>query len=247
VEWVSNIGLIARASLRLAQDRPAEAVADLRAHREIVQRFGWREFARSFPNAMLATALAAAGHKDEARELARQEAAFARDTGRHSCLVASLTALGRAQEGKEAVATLAEAVRASAHSQSPVIRARALVELGAALRRDGQRVDARERLREGGELAGTAGARLLQEQALEELSIAGARQRDPFSSGVDALTPSERRVAEHAARGMTNREIAETLFVTQKTIEVHLGNTYGKLGIRSRNQLQAALEGPVSV
>jgi DNA-binding NarL/FixJ family response regulator len=240
-EWVSNIGLPTRAALRLAQGRATQAVADMREHREMTARFGWRAFARGFPNALMATALHAAGETEEARALAAEEAAFAQRTGRASLEVAALTALGRTHEGAQAVETFAQAVRASARSQSPLVAAQALVELGSALRRQGKRSDARDRLREGGELAARVGARVVQDRALEELAIAGARQRDPFSSGVDSLTPSERRVAEHAARGLTNREIAETLFVTQKTIEVHLGNAYGKLGIRSRNQLADAL------
>ena len=60
--------------------------------------------------------------------------------------------------------------------------------------------------------------------------------------GVDALTPSELRVAQRAAEGSTNREVAEDLFVTVKTIEMHLANAYGKLGIRSRTQLADALQ-----
>ena len=60
-------------------------------------------------------------------------------------------------------------------------------------------------------------------------------------AGVDALTAAERRVADLAAGGMRNREIAEALFVTVKTVEVHLGRTYNKLDIKSRAQLAAAL------
>ena len=76
---------------------------------------------------------------------------------------------------------------------------------------------------------------------MQELVIAGGRPRSKFSVGLESLTPSERRVAEHAADGLTNREIAETLFVTRKTVELHLGHAYGKLGIRSRAQLPEAL------
>ena len=57
-----------------------------------------------------------------------------------------------------------------------------------------------------------------------------------------ALTPSETRVARMAAEGMTNRDIAQALFVTPKTVEVHLSNAYRKLGVRSRRELQAALQ-----
>ena len=59
--------------------------------------------------------------------------------------------------------------------------------------------------------------------------------------GVESLTASELRVAQRAAEGHSNREIAEDLFVTIKTVETHLANAYGKLGIRSRTQLANAL------
>ena len=58
---------------------------------------------------------------------------------------------------------------------------------------------------------------------------------------MDSLTPSERRVAQMAADGGTNREIAQALFVTQKTVEVHLSSVYRKLDIASRSQLSKAL------
>ena len=63
------------------------------------------------------------------------------------------------------------------------------------------------------------------------------------ATGVESLTPSERRVAEMAADNMTNKDIAQALFVTPKTVEVHLSNAYRKLGIRSRRELPAALAG----
>ena len=81
----------------------------------------------------------------------------------------------------------------------------------------------------------------LRERARQELVAAGARPRCATSSGVDALTPSELRVARMAAEGMTNRAIAQSLFVTIKTVEVHLGNAYRKLGVPSRAALAAAL------
>ena len=71
----------------------------------------------------------------------------------------------------------------------------------------------------------------------EELLASGARPRTTAVSGAEALTPSESRVARMAAEGLTNREIAQALFVTPKTVEVHLGSAYRKLGISSRMQL----------
>ena len=91
------------------------------------------------------------------------------------------------------------------------------------------------------EEARRCGAVPLAERARDELLALGARPRRFVMSGADALTASERRVAAMAASGMTNREIAQALFVTQKTVEVHLSHAYQKLDIRSRRELGAAL------
>ena len=119
--------------------------------------------------------------------------------------------------------------------------ARSLAELGAALRRGRLRAEAREHLREAAELAQECGAERLEERIDEELRIAGARPRRRAFSGADSLTPSERRVAVAAAAGATNREIAQELFVSLRTVEMHLTNTYRKLDISSRSELAAVI------
>src|SRR5205814_4955480 len=98
-------------------------------------------------------------------------------------------------------------------------RARALADLGALLRRRNRRTEARELLREALDTASRAGARPLAEQAETELRATGARPRRVVLSGLDSLTASERRIAEHASHGLTNREIAQTLFVTARTVD----------------------------
>jgi DNA-binding NarL/FixJ family response regulator len=75
-----------------------------------------------------------------------------------------------------------------------------------------------------------------------ELHAAGGRPRTKHSRGPAALTPSERRVTERAAAGKTNRDIAEALFVTPKTVERHLSSAYRKLGVSSRHELADKLE-----
>ncbi|HEX2265402.1 MAG TPA: LuxR C-terminal-related transcriptional regulator, partial [Solirubrobacterales bacterium] len=119
--------------------------------------------------------------------------------------------------------------------------AKALAALGSTLRRARQPTEAREPLRRALELAGACGAEGLAEHVRAELHAAGARPRRDALSGVESLTPSERRVATMAAEEMTNREIAQALFVTPKTVEVHLSNAYRKLDIRNRRQLAGAL------
>ena len=119
--------------------------------------------------------------------------------------------------------------------------AKALAALGTAMRLARRPTDAREPLRRALELATVCGAEPLAEHARTELHAAGVRPRREALSGVESLTPSERRVADLAAAGRTNRDVAQELFVTPKTVEVHLSNAYRKLGIRSRRELAGAL------
>jgi len=117
------------------------------------------------------------------------------------------------------------------------------VEYGGALRRAKQRLKARERLREGVEIAHRLGAHALVSQGNDELAATGARPRKLVQTGLETLTASERRVAQRAAADMSNKDIAQALFVTVKTIEVHLSSVYRKLEISSRRQLASALAG----
>jgi len=119
---------------------------------------------------------------------------------------------------------------------------RALVELGAALRRANERAAARQPLQQAADLARAGGALALSELARLELSATGARpRREALGSGPESLTPSERRIAEMAAGGQSNRNIAGALFVTPKTVEYHLRNAYRKLEIESRRELAGVL------
>jgi DNA-binding NarL/FixJ family response regulator len=131
----------------------------------------------------------------------------------------------------------------AALDRSPALleRARSLAELGAALRRSGERAAAREPLVRALELAARCGASPLAARVRDELKAAGARPRRPWRTGVDALTPTELRVARLAADGRSNREIAGELYVTLKAIEGHLARAYAKLGIEGRDQLPRAL------
>jgi DNA-binding CsgD family transcriptional regulator len=123
----------------------------------------------------------------------------------------------------------------------PIDRARANAELGAALRRLSRPVEAREPLRVAVDLAHRCGACDLEDWAMGELRATGARPRRRVMTGAEALTPSERRIAELAAAGHRNRDIAEILVVTLATVEFHLRNAYRKLGIASRTALNGVL------
>jgi DNA-binding CsgD family transcriptional regulator len=89
--------------------------------------------------------------------------------------------------------------------------------------------------------AAGCGALALASRAREELVVAGARPRRERLRGVEALTASEVRVAQMAAAGMTNREIAQALFVTMKAVAWHLTHVYEKLDVVGRAQLPGAL------
>ena len=118
--------------------------------------------------------------------------------------------------------------------------ARTLIELGTTLRSIGG-PDARDCLQRGLELAERCRAATLAERARSELKAAGARPRRAALHGPGALTPSERRVADLAAAGSANRDIAQALFVTVRTVELHLTHVYAKLGIKTRGEVAQAL------
>jgi DNA-binding CsgD family transcriptional regulator len=191
-----------------------------------------------------ALALLQLGEQDEASRLTSEELELARTWGAPRALGAALRVAGLVEGGTRGLALLEDAVQVLGHSPAKLEHAKARMELGAALRRANRRADAREQLRHALELATICGAAALAARAEHELLATGARPRRIALSGVESLTPSERRVAEMAAEGPTNREIAQALFVTQRTVEVHLTSIYRKLAINSRSQLAAALAKP---
>jgi DNA-binding CsgD family transcriptional regulator len=154
----------------------------------------------------------------------------------------AMRAAGVVAGGDRGEALLREAIGTLERADARLERARALADLGALLRRRNRRTEARELLREALDAASRAGARPLAEQAETELRATGARPRRVVLTGLDSLTASERRIAEHASHGLTNREIAQTLFVTARTVEGHLTSVFRKLQLASRDELRAALE-----
>jgi DNA-binding CsgD family transcriptional regulator len=177
----------------------------------------------------------------EARRLTGSELRDARRAGLPRSAGIALRARGMLEGGERGLHDLREATELLATSGARLEHARALVELGAAMRRANQRTAAREPLRTGLDLAYRCGATRLAQQAKAELLAAGARPRRGALTGLAALTASERRVTELAAAGMSNPEIAQALFVTLNTVEGHLRHAYQKLSISSRGQLPAAL------
>ncbi|HEX2125579.1 MAG TPA: AAA family ATPase [Thermoleophilaceae bacterium] len=234
----SRLTLSSRVELLLAEGRDEEALA---AADELAERFGgivnpgwapWRS--------LKARALDRLGRSEEATALAGEELAHARRFGSPSVVGRSLRVLGTL-ERERGIDRLREAVELLERSTAKLQLGFALFALGAALRRLRKPSEAREPLRRALELADRCGAGPLAGQARAELYAAGGRPRRTALSGVESLTASERRVAELAAKGGTNKDIAQTLYVTLKTVERHLSSAYGKLGIRSRRELSQAL------
>jgi DNA-binding CsgD family transcriptional regulator len=230
-----------RGHVRLMQLSPAMALEDLFEAGRLLEQTGgdnpavypWRSLASS--------ASLALGDRQEARRLAEEELALAVAFGAPGAHGRALGAIAAAAEGSEAIEAREEALRVLETGQTALDRARALVDLGGTLRRATRRRDAREPLRLGLDLARRCGARALVKRAREELVAGGGRPRREAATGREALTARESQVAGLAAQGMSNREIAEALFVTVKTVEWHLKHAYRKLGVRSRRDLRSAL------
>ena len=240
--WQTACLLDPRARLRIANGEVEQGLADLLAAGEIIETFGILNPSYSAWRSWAALAMRGLGERlEEARHLVREEVERARRWGTPRPLGVALRAAGLVEGGDEGLELLRESVDVLAGSQAQLERAKSFVELGAALRRTNQRAEARTFLQEGFELARRCGAIVLTEHTHTELLATGARPRRLVRSGIDSLTPSERRVAQMAAEGQTNREIAQALFVTPKTVETHLSHVYRKLEIQARSQLPRAI------
>lgn len=238
----TGVTLHARARLRLAQGRPEQALADLADLRERERQLGVGHLSVGWHRTAVEAALAL-GDAAVAAELATEQLARSERWRTASGRGLALSTLGLATGGRGGLPLLAEGAELLGRSPARLDHARALVDLGAALRRAGRPAQAREPLRAGHDAARACGATVLAARAHDELTVAGAKPRRLEFSGAEALTAAERRVAELAADGLANREIAATLFVTVRTVENHLARTYRKLGIASRRELAAALAG----
>ena len=237
--------LMARGRLRAAQGRHNEALADFLAAGRRCELFGI-VFAGYDWRSQAAVMQASIGQPEQARTLARAEVAIARSAGLPRQLGIALRASGLVEGGAAGRNLLAEAVSVLETSQARVETARALADYGAALRRTGQRKQAREPLERAMDLAHHCGARRIAALARAELIAIGAKPRREAITGRDALTAAELRVARLAAEGQTNKQIAQSLFITSKTASAHLSRVYRKLGVGRRNQLAEALNSSIS-
>ncbi|MDT7782735.1 MAG: hypothetical protein QOF58_1154, partial [Pseudonocardiales bacterium] len=177
---------------------------------------------------------------EPAAELASEQLGIARKWGAATEVGAALRLLAHACADSR-LELLTESVTTLEASPSRLELARSLVDLGEAMRVARRRSDAREPLHRAIDLAGECGSAVLRTRAVEALEALGDRPRRQLVVGAESLTASERRVAGLAAAGRANREIAQELFVTPKTVENHLGRIYTKLGIAGRRDLSRVL------
>jgi DNA-binding NarL/FixJ family response regulator len=228
----------ARIRLRAAQGATGAALADALGCGRLYTQWGarrmldvpWRVFAAQAHDRL--------GEHDRAAELAAEELRLARAFGvpRHIGLAQRVTA-SLAENSAVSRQLLAEAVGLLESSPARLELATTLEQQGALLLQDGENRAAGEILGRAAELAAQCHAEKLTQRLHTLLTRSGARVPGRGLSGVDAFTPSERQVAELASIGLTNRQIAERLFVSEKTVEAHLSRAYRKLGVHSRTQL----------
>ena len=236
--WHDSLGRLA-----MGQRRESDALAHFEAWGESVAGIdnpacfaGWRS-ALVYP-------LVSLGRLEEARERAREELELARAFGRRGrsrSRCAPPPTPRRARTSTRRSPCSRRRSRSSPARTARLEQCRVALHLGVVLRRGRRRAEAGRALGDALELARECEARLVEERVLAELEVAGTRMQRAARRGADALSPSERRVVGLAIDGLSNRQIAEALFVTRKAVEWHLGNAYRKLDVRSRGELAGAV------
>jgi DNA-binding CsgD family transcriptional regulator len=229
----------ARIALWLATGEASRARHDAQALERMAQRR--RSPALLSSGGLMALATLADGDGPQARRLAECQLAEARRLGVASAVGHALRTLGLIEGGARGLRHLAQSVEVLSPSPCRLEYTRALLDQGSALRREGQRIQASAPLRQALDLAATTGAKRLAKRAHAELHLCGLRPRREALSGPESLTDAERRVADLAAQGHGNTEIARLLVVTRSTVETHLSAIYRKLAINGRRELPDAL------
>jgi DNA-binding CsgD family transcriptional regulator len=239
--WSGMALLHARGRLRSASGQHAHAARDLLA-------VGARSRAWEAVNpavvpwhSSLALALDGLGESSQACRHAEVAVGRARRWGAPGPLGVALRTHAAVAGGRAGLAMLEESAAVLERAESTLDRASSLLQYGKALNDQGQPVAARQALRAAIELAERSGHTELSCSARLALSACGGRQSKPRQSGIASLTAAELRTATLAAAGRKNREIAATLFVRRRTVEIHLTNVYRKLGIDGRSGLPVAL------
>ena len=182
-----------------------------------------------------------AGRPEEAISATERLHDAATATGRAWACAAALRCRGLLAPDDELDAVFGAALEAHGQTEAPFQLARTELAYGRRLRRGRRRVNARDQLRRASNTFERLGARAWLEAARRELAASGETLRAATPDVRDLLTPQELQIARRVADGMTNREVAASLFLSSKTIESHLQNAYRKLGVHSRTQLSKRL------
>ncbi|MBO9533336.1 MAG: AAA family ATPase [Solirubrobacteraceae bacterium] len=229
----------ARSWLLVAESRFEEALA---ATETLAAQSAWLGTPIGFDwHLPQAIALARLDRRDEAIAAAHAGVGRAERWGAPGATGPAYRIRGEVLGPAEGLPDLDRAITVLEGSSARLQLVRSLLLRGTFRRHQGDVTGARADLERTFELANQCGSPGLAERARAELAASGVRRVAVDAFGPDALTPSERRVADLAAEGRTNRQIAQELFVTPKTVEVHLSAAYRKLGIDGRRELASAL------
>jgi ATP/maltotriose-dependent transcriptional regulator MalT len=188
-------------------------------------------------------ALLSLGRLDEAAAILGPYEQSADERGRPSWRAGAARARGRLEAARgrhdPAEAAFLRGLEALEQVPMPFERALILVPYGRLLRRSGRRRDAAGTLRSAQQALVALRARPYLQRCERELAACGLTPVSRHGRDRERLTPQEHCVARLAAAGLSNREVAAELVLSVKTVEYHLTNTYGKLGITSRRELAA--------
>jgi DNA-binding CsgD family transcriptional regulator len=245
-DWYVNHFLEARGRLRVAAGDVHTGLADLLECGRRLERWEVDNPLVSEWRSAAAIALSQVGDHDRALTLAEEQLRAAYFWGAPRAIGVALRARGLIEkEPQNRREWLTQAVDQLRNSPAVLDLAQSMLDLGTAMVLQEDLLPAREQLREGLAIAQRCGATALATRAHDELLRSGARPRRRAQFGKDSLTDAELRTALMATDGLTNRQIAKELYVTQRTVELHLTNTYRKLQVRNRAELGDALGGDV--
>ncbi len=242
LRYAELLPLEQRARLKLLDRYPNEALEEALTVKESAEGLGIINPAVTSWRSTAALSLSQLGRQTEARDLAAENLELARAFLAPLSLGEALRTAAAVGHAAQRIELLEEAVDVLKRSGASLEYAKATIDLGAVHASEGRQEEALRSLRRGADLAFRCRAQPLIDRASKELRAAGARPRRLALMGSDALTPAERRVATLAADGLINAQIAEKLFVSEKTVEGHLTRVYHKLGNQSRGDLRKMLK-----
>jgi DNA-binding CsgD family transcriptional regulator len=237
IVWLHEV----RSRVALAADDPHGALRHLETLQRELDELGadpatlaWR-----LPAAI---ARSRTGDEAAARVLLSEQVELAARWGSPTDHGAALRVAARFEPDAEVRADrLAEALAVLETGQDRLEHAKALTDQAETWRALGRRTDARAGLNAAAEMVEACGSPAVRNRVAAALEAIGDRPRRAIALGAESLTASERRVASLAVEGRSNRDIAQELFVSPKTVENHLGRVYSKLGIGNRRELAGAL------